>query len=198
VRTEVTSASGKGEKAFVWILEVESDKQTFESMSDPGEFVSLDAKLAAALSKLAQEELGREIVQQQEIAAKSQKRLKGRQILWMVYQYYATSQDAGEMYSIVELMAVRLVDDKLETFMNNWSHVLAGMDEMPQAAVIEELFIEQLRYSKIMKDEIAHYDRHPKGHPDHTYEYMQRQVRAYLERTRKRANRPSASSQVWV
>jgi hypothetical protein len=137
VRTEVTSASGKGEVAFLWIMETENPEHNFETLSDPGEFVSLDAKLASALTKLAKGELGREIVQQQELAAKSSKMLKGRHILWMVYQYYAVSQDAGAMYSITELMSVRLNDDKLETFLHNWNHVLAGMESPPANDIVE-------------------------------------------------------------
>ena len=63
------------------------------------------------------------------------------------------------------------------------------METTPPTNELEELFVEQLRYSKIMHEEVAHYDRHPKGHADHTYTYMYNQVQAYIERSRKRSNR---------
>ena len=158
-------------------------------MADPTKFPSLDAKIASSISKLAKGELGRSIVQQQEIAAKQGKMLMGRQMLFMVYAYFSVSADAGSLYSITDLMSVRLNDDRIENFLNSWNHVLAGMETYPPANELEELFTEQLRFSKILKDEIAHYDRHPKGHPDHSYEYLMRQARAYVDRNRKRQNR---------
>ena len=132
-RTEITGASGKGEKAFAWVMAVEKDGQTFDGeLANPtAEFISLDAKLASALSKLTKGELGREVVQQQELAAKQCKMLKGRQILWMIHQHFAISQDAGSLYNIADLMSVRLLNDEIESFLNNWNHVLAGMESSP-------------------------------------------------------------------
>ena len=59
VRSEVTAASGRGEAAFRWVKKTESPIATFESFRDSDGFDSLDAKLAAALTKIATGELGR-------------------------------------------------------------------------------------------------------------------------------------------
>jgi hypothetical protein len=51
------------------------------------------------------------------------------------------------------------------------------------------LFIEQLRYPKVLSEEIAHYDRHDRGTPEHSYKFVRKQLKANLDRNRKRANR---------
>ena len=61
VYTEVTGASGKGEEAFRWVVATEAKTASFESLRDSQGFDSLDAKLAAALTKLATGELGRRV-----------------------------------------------------------------------------------------------------------------------------------------
>ena len=61
IRTEVTAASGRGEEAFQWVLDAESRDVTFEELYDSKGFDSLDAKLAAALIKSANDNLGRKI-----------------------------------------------------------------------------------------------------------------------------------------
>ena len=49
---EVAAASGVAEEAFQWIMEVEDQDATFESLRDSGAFPSLDTKLGAAISKI--------------------------------------------------------------------------------------------------------------------------------------------------
>ena len=50
VRKEVAAASGTGEEAFRWIMEVESPDATFELLADCGSFPSLDTKLGSAIA----------------------------------------------------------------------------------------------------------------------------------------------------
>ena len=62
VRAKVVAASGRGQECFTWMLQVEKTGATQESLSDPGRsFVSLDSKLAAAISEIVSGELGRKI-----------------------------------------------------------------------------------------------------------------------------------------
>ena len=110
---------------------------TFDKLCDPGDFASLDAKLASTLCKLAHGELGREIVQQQETAAKRGHMLKGRQILFMIFEHFAVSTNAGLCFSITDLLSVRLTEDRLEQFLLNWEYVLNGIDTMPPDQEIE-------------------------------------------------------------
>ena len=61
------------------------------------------------------------------------------------------------------LMSVKLRGDQgLESFMNSWDMVLAGMQDVPAASILEPLFLEQIRVAPGLREEIAHYDG-PKG-----------------------------------
>ena len=48
----VCSASGRPKLCLPWIRAVEKEGTTFESLADSGDFETLDAKLATALTKL--------------------------------------------------------------------------------------------------------------------------------------------------
>ena len=61
VSEEVVAASGKPDEAFMWMLASEVKDATYASMANSGEFLTLDMKLAAALSAQASGEVGRQL-----------------------------------------------------------------------------------------------------------------------------------------
>ena len=103
VRTEVTAASGRGDVAFKWILLAESPSSSFESLATCGTgFESLDAKLAAAMTKLSHGELGRlfSLATEGERLADPPRMIKGRQLLWMVHDYHKFDEELGAIMNI--------------------------------------------------------------------------------------------------
>ena len=71
LRKEVAGASGRPQKAFAWICEVDK-AESIEDLVDSGDFETLDAKLAADLGKILHGELGRQInVLEERVAATS-------------------------------------------------------------------------------------------------------------------------------
>ena len=86
VRAEITAAAGPGrcDAAFAWLLKVED--ASFSELANSGRFESLDTELAAALMKAHRGELGRQITIKEQAMAKAGIRLKGRQMLKMVYE----------------------------------------------------------------------------------------------------------------
>ena len=190
MRQEVTAASGRGEEAFRWVQEVESKKSGFDDFAESGAgFDSLDAKLASCLAKLTHGELGRRITLKMETAAKSGQMIRGRQILWMVYQHFRLNQSYGSLYQVSDLMAVRMKGDSLESFVNTWDSVIAGMHKEPEPEIVENLFYQQIKGHAALREDIAHYDRSPEEHPDHTYDFLRLCVARYLDRKRQDANR---------
>ena len=191
LRDEVVAASGRGDAAFAWIQLVEHPDATSEALAVSGnKFQSIDLKLKAALAKIAHGDLGRQLTQATEDEAKRGRPLKGRQALLLIYRYFEINEEAGVIYSITDLMAVRwLGDEKIETFLNSWIAVLSGMREEPPLRVKEELFLEQMRKSQVLREEVAHYDRVEKGDPDKTYDFLVKSIRKFLERKRHRQNR---------
>ena len=158
-------------------------------LEDSGRFPSLDVKLGAAITSVSHGELGRKLTHENEAAAREGKMIKGRQLLWYVYEYYKVSEEAGTLYDLQDLMAVTLVGDgKLSQFMQTWESILAGMKEEPAMSTQEILFLKQVRSSKELCEEIAHYDRVERGHVDKSYAYLVKSVKRLLERRRQEKN----------
>ncbi len=83
-RKEVASASGDPKEAFKWITEAENAK-SFEELSDSGVFLTLDSKIAAALSKVLEGELGRKVQVIEEKLATEGTMMMGRQMYWLIH-----------------------------------------------------------------------------------------------------------------
>jgi hypothetical protein len=191
VRDEVSAASGRGDVAFRWIQEVEQPDATLERLADSGRhFVTLDHKLKSAIQRVTRDEIGRQITQASDDEAKNGRLLKGRQALLIVYKYYEINDCLGVIYNTRDLMAVTWRgDNQMEAFMQIWTNVLSGMKDAPAADTVEELFLEQVRQSKVLKEEVAHYERCAKDHADHSYKFLTDAVRRHIAKTRQRTNR---------
>ena len=122
------AASGRPDEAFPWILATEKQGVTLEDFADSGDFPTLDVKLAAAISKLAKGELGHRLAHETELAAKQGKLIRGRQAMFLIHPHHPLDEEHGALYSIRDVLAVRLGgDSKLESFINSWDHVIAGL-----------------------------------------------------------------------
>ena len=85
LRDEVVGAFGFPDQAFAWINRTET--WSFEELADSQEFSTLDAKLAAAFSRIASGEIATRIVLEKERLALKGKLLKGRQIYKMLFNH---------------------------------------------------------------------------------------------------------------
>ena len=147
----------------------------------------MGAKLAAALTKISAGESGRKIslAIETERGAPVPRMVKGRQILWMIHDYHKYDEEYGAVLNFTDLLAVRLKNDAgLEGFMTSWESILAGMAQPPAESILEPLFLEQLRASTVLKEELAHYERAKRGAEVRTYAFLLESVRRYLERQR--------------
>ena len=61
LRDEISGASGAPDVAFAWVVKVEKQGITMEELGDREAFPSLDAKLAAALSRTLQGDLAQQV-----------------------------------------------------------------------------------------------------------------------------------------
>ena len=120
---------------------------------------------------------------------KEDKMMSGRQATFMVYEFMKTNAKAGALFDLNDLMAIRLKGDKLEVFWSAREATLTGMKRMPEVDTIETLLMKQIKYSDSMKIEIAHYERHPEGHPDHTYRFLTEAIQRIINKRRQDSNR---------
>ena len=192
IRGEVTSCSGRGDAAFMWIMECENKGATFDGLRKSGrKFESLDCKLASALQKSCNNTpLSQEITQITESEAMAGRNIKGRQILFLIYQFYKSDEQAGQLFSILDLSKVIWRGDKnLHKFIVTWDGVVTGMKTVIPDDQKEVIILEQLRKSTVLQHDIATYDRTPQGEPQRSYKFLYDSVKNYLTRTRQENNR---------
>ena len=189
-RNEIHAASGRpGPRMFAWILEVENFDVSFEALAEPGKHKTLDAKILAAILKVQSGGLGSRILMASDTAAVTRKRpLSGRQALRMIYQEFKVDDEAGTHY-IEDLMAVRLVDDKYESFLTLWDMVVDNMVEPLPERTLRAFFLKQVRGKAAFQHDIAYFERLESGHVDKNYAFLRRRVQALIERNRQEKNR---------
>ena len=61
--------------------------------------------------------------------------IKGRQCLFVIYEYFKTNEKLGSLYNFKALTSVALQGDNLEGFVSTWEMVLSGMDKVPEQQV---------------------------------------------------------------
>ena len=189
VREAVRAASDRPDEAFNWVQEVYEKTATIESLRNTGKFITLDTKILNALSVVAKGELNRQIINYKESEAAASRAVRGRQVLFMFEQFFKTNEAAGSLYSVEDLLKVKLVRDDLSTFIHNWESVIAGLNHQPEETTLRDILLRELRNSSKLKFDLEVYDRAKEGEEKHTYGYLVKCVKELLERERTRGNR---------
>ena len=74
-------------------------------------------------------------------------------------QYFKTNEEVGSLYSVEDLLKVRLLNDDLSTFINNWESVMTGLSHTPDETTLRDILLRELRQSKRLKYDLEIYDR---------------------------------------
>ena len=130
VRDTIVAAAGGSMEAYLWILEVEDPLVDFESLKDVGDFQSIDAKIADAVSKIQRGVIAKQLTLMKTQAARNKTLISGRQQLRFIYDEFKLNEDNGERFDLEDLMKVRYPgDEHLEDFLVLWDWALTRMDE---------------------------------------------------------------------
>ncbi|CAE7904108.1 NLRC3 [Symbiodinium sp. KB8] len=147
-----------------------------EVIRTTGKFLTLDTKILNALSVVAKGELNRQIINYKESEAAAGRAVRGRQVLFMFEQFFKTNEAAGSLYSVEDLLKVKLVRDDLSTFIHNWESVIAGLNHQPEETTLRDILLRELRNSSKLRCDLEVYDRAKEGEENHTYGYLIGQV----------------------
>ena len=105
----------KPDDAWTWLNEVfttDISREELETkLQNPGMFVTLDTKLAAALTRSAKGDLATRILNYKEERSKKGIQVRGRMLLLMFEEYFKTSEEAGNLYRVEDLLNVTKVGD---------------------------------------------------------------------------------------
>ena len=196
VRDEIKSFSDKPDAAWDWLMEVyntvDERKVLEERLSNPGKFTTLDTKLAAALTRSAKGDLANRIINYKEEKAKLGIQVRGRMILLMFDDYFKTSEEAGSLYRVEDLLNVVKVGDTvadLKRFINRWDATIAGMPEPPHENVLRDILLRQIRTSTILRYDIDLFDRAKEGDHHRSYKFLLQSIKDLIDRERLRENR---------
>ena len=86
LRSNVSAVARDADSAFEWIMDVEQPGCKFEDFASPGpKRYLIDAALSAALYNVASGDCGRGMTLKTESEALGKRMIKGRQLLWLVY-----------------------------------------------------------------------------------------------------------------
>ena len=193
-------------KALTWAQEVlDLDKFPDEYFADTEpqhRFAKLDKKLCAAMQRIVHGELGRTMTERVNIALKTRRVVRGRELLRMVINYYQTNKTAEKVFRQADLMKLKMADPangNLEKFINDWDKVRGGMAADVSDDIAEYLFYEAIRRHKKLEVEIKHYERvedEDPPHADRCCAYLYQSVMKLIRRERKESVRDQRSKQV--
>ena len=168
------------------MLEVYRPGASHDSLPSPGKFLTLDTKLLEALTTVSRGELAREILIFKGAEAAKDREVRGRRVLYLFDQYFKTNEEVGSLYSVEDLLKVRLINDDLSTFLSNWESVMSGLSHMPDETTLwttlRDIFLRELRQSKRLKCDLEIYDRAKEGSEQHSYAFLKNSIREMLTR----------------
>ena len=154
-KTEVCTGSQFPTEAMQWIKEVElvdpvdelKSSSSIRGISMPN-FEVLDARIASALNKIIHNShFKRRISLEEQKAQKQDRFLRGRQIAYVIYDYFWVTgvQDSVENYA--DLFTISLRNDDIQEIDSKWDGILFSMTKIPPDDILEGLY--KIKYTRV-------------------------------------------------
>ena len=165
-KTEVCTCSQFPMEAMLWIKEVElvDSVDVFKSsLSVRGirmpDFEVLDAKIASALNKVIHNShFKRRISLEEQKAQKQYRFLRGRQIAYLIYEYFRVTGIHDSVENYADLFTISLRNDDIQEFDSKWDGILLSMTKIPPDDILEGLYKLRIRESEKLKTVLELYD----------------------------------------
>ena len=122
-------------------------------------FEVLDARIASALNRIIHNShFKRRICLEEQIAQKQDRFLRGRQIAYLIYEYFPVTgaNDSVEIHA--DLFTVVLRNDDIQEFDSKWNGILLSMTKIPPDDILEGLYKLRIRESEKLKTVLEVYD----------------------------------------
>ena len=144
-KNQVTTCSDFPSKATLWIEEMKmvdwlEELKTSRSVRgrDFPNFEMLDAKTASALNKIIQNShFKKEVSLEEQKAQKEDGPPRGRQIAYMIYDYFRVTGAHDTVLKYADSLSVTLHDDNIQEFDTRWDEVLLSMSKIPSDDFLE-------------------------------------------------------------
>ena len=165
-KTEVCTCSQFPTEAMQWIKGVElvDSVDDFKSSSSTRgiqmpNFEVLDARISSALNKIIHESHFRRRISLEEQKAQKQDRfLRGRQIAYLIYEYFRVTGANFSVENYADLFTISLRNYDIQEFDSKWDGILLSMTKIPHDDILEGLYKLRIRESEKLKTVLELYD----------------------------------------
>ena len=120
-------------------------------------FEMLDAKIASALTRSSKILTSRRRSEEQK-AQKKDWFLRGRQIAFMIYDYFRVTGAHDTVLDFADLSSITLRNDNVHEFDTRWDGILLSMTRIPPDIMLESLYKLRIRESDQLKTVLELYD----------------------------------------
>ena len=149
-------------EAMQWSKEVElvdsvDDLRSSLSIRDISmpNFEVLDARIVSALNKIIQNsQYKRRISLEEQKAQKEDRFLRGRQIAYLIYDYFRVTGIQDSVENFADLFTISLRNDDIQEFDCKWDGSLLCVTKIPHDDILEGLYKLRIRESENIKDRI--------------------------------------------
>ena len=165
-KTEVCTCSQFPTEAMLWIKEVEMVESVDDLKSScsirgtqGSDFEVLDAKIASALNRIVRIPNSKErSVWRNKKAPKEYRFLRGRQIAYLIYDYFRVTGSNDSVENYADLFTVFLRNDIVQEFDSKWDEILLSMTQIPSDEILESLYKLSIRGSEKLKTLLSLYN----------------------------------------
>jgi hypothetical protein len=119
--------------------------------------------------------------------------VKGRQLMWVIYQFYKVDPAAGILFAVEDILDVQMKGVNLEGFLADWDKCLIHMDKPPSEELRNALFIKQVKACPKLKTEWDNYYKAEVGSSTRSFEYLYKSALQVVERERYESARKSVT-----
>ena len=151
---------------MLWIKEVEmvgsvddvESSSSFRGIRMP-DFEVLDARIASALNRIIHNShFKRRISLEEQKAQKQDRFFRGRQIAYLIYEYFWVTGANDSVENYADLFTVGLRNDDIQEFDSKWDGILLSMTKIPPDDILEGLYKLRIRESEKLKTVLELYD----------------------------------------
>ena len=165
-KTEVCTCSQFPTEAMHWIKEVEMVDSVDDLMSSSPtrgiqmpKFEVLDARIASALNRnIHNFHFKRRISLEEQKAQKQDRFLRGRQIAYLIFEYFRVTGANDSVENYADLFTIGLRNDDIQKFDSKWDGILLSMTIIPPDDILEGLYKLRIRASEKLKTALELYD----------------------------------------
>ena len=119
----------------------------------------LDARIPSALNKVIQNPYFKKQVSLEEQKAQKEDRfLRGRQIAYLIYDYFRVTGDDDTILDYADLFTIDLRNDDVQEFDTRWDGLLLSLSKITPDDVLESLYKLRIRESDQLKHVLELYD----------------------------------------